>query len=112
MPKHSRRSTARWRRPASTAGNVSSGGSLTGQGKFGPRPWPLTARIAPHRGGWRRIPCSESNRPRINAADTLSQWVLSSTQLALLHPFRQISKSGGFARSENSERGNRNDRKS
>jgi hypothetical protein len=79
---------------------------------LGPRPWPSTARIAPHVGGWRRIPCSESNRPRINAADTLSQWVLSSTQLALLHQFRQIRKSGGFARSEYGGRGDRNGRKS
>lgn len=38
----SQRSTARWRRPASTAGYVSSGGSLTGQREVGPRPWPST----------------------------------------------------------------------
>jgi hypothetical protein len=30
----------------------------SGQEGLGPRPWPSTARIAPHKGGWRRIPSS------------------------------------------------------
>jgi hypothetical protein len=84
----------------------------SGQEGLGPRPWPSAARIAPHKGGWRRIPCSSRTVRRINAANTLSQWVLSTTQLAPLHLIRQILQPAEVCRSEDAARNGHADRKS
>jgi hypothetical protein len=58
------------------------------------------------------MPKKAFDRPRINAADTLSQWVLSSPLLALLHQFDEIPKSARLAHAETAARNDQNDRKS
>jgi hypothetical protein len=72
-PRRLQRYTARRRRQASTTGQLSSGGSLTGLRILGRVRGRRTPRSRPVLVGWRRCEIWERSTVRINAADTLSQ---------------------------------------